>query len=76
MGVRDRDVFGAPLQSDALQGYFLRYIMSRRSKVKRKRSYMAKHFCLKSSASSPRTMSSGTGGGNFDWNNCARVLDC
>jgi hypothetical protein len=72
MGARDRDVFEAPLQSVALRGYFLRK-MSRRSKVKRKRSYMAKHFCLKSCASSPRTMSSGTGGGNFDWNNCARV---
>ena len=71
MGARDRDVFGAPLQLDALRGYFLRYMMSRRLKDKRKRSYMAKHFCLKSSASSLRTMSSGTGGGNFDWNNCA-----
>ena len=33
---------------------------------------MAKHLRLKSSASSPRTTSSGTGGGNFNWNSYER----
>ena len=34
---------------------------------KEKTAYMAKHFFLKSSASSERMTSSGTGGGCLDW---------